>query len=297
MESKVPAHLNNMSLFFRLLVFTLLLSVNGVLMAQYSYPRTDVTTAQPFLQKDLSINLTLTLENASAQTYSLSWEVLDTSSRQLGPNEELHCFVRDQSGLIGVYQGLSTPMTHCDFQSEEKRITVFFKVRDKQFPNSAPSSTDTSHMTVVVQRIDIMRFQCDQSEYEAFKLNLGQNYSSMVTLKNNERILYLSHRNANAMFPNEMPQLGCFYNLTLCLDRYYINRTTGRILPGRRWMARKSVKRLIHNSRLELINPEATYRFKDGIELTGHELIKKRRASTLYFALLENSSTRGIAPY
>lgn len=283
-----------MHLIFRIGLFSTLFALSTSLSAQYSYPRTGVTTIQPFLQLEMDVSLSLTLENASTKTYALSWEVLESSLRKLGSQEELHCFVRDNSGLVGHYQGMSSPMTFCYFQTADKAVDVFFCVRTKQFPiDSSPNRSNI----VNIQRMDYIGFQCDRSEYAAVKLSLKHNHTTAVSLKNNTRILYLSHRNAHAMYPDEMPRMGCFYDMCLCLDRYYINRRTGRILPGRRWMARKSVEGLINRSRLEMIDPDATYRFKDGVELTGAEVIKKRKASMLYFAVSQPSPTRGIAPY
>lgn len=283
-----------MRLVFRIGLLSVLIVHSTSLLAQYSYPRTGVTTIQPFLQLDMEVELSLTLENAATRTYALSWEVLESSLRKLGSQEELHCFVRDNSGLIGYYQGMSSPMTFCYFQTTENTVDIFFCVRPKQFLNS--SSPDRPDI-VQIQRLAHIGFHCDKSEYYPITIKLNRNHTSAVSLKNNTRILQLSHRNEQAMYPDEMPHLGCFYDMCLCLDRYYINRQTGRILPGRRWMARKSVRQLIQRTSLEMIDIDAVYRFNDGVEMTGAEVIKKRKANMLYFSMLEPSQTRGIAPY
>ncbi|MFT4779607.1 MAG: hypothetical protein ACJAU0_002091 [Flavobacteriales bacterium] len=253
----------------------------------------------PFNQIDLEIDLYLVIEDQAQGFYSLAWEVTKSSPRKLGPMAELHCFVWEGDSLIEEYSGLSTPMTYCSFQSNSKKVKVIFEVRNKLFPE--PVKSPERRVTIPLQPVQSPHLlyieACDKSEYRPISLTLRKTMAMRKTLVNNDRIVQLDYVNKGAMIPDEMPHLGCNYQMVLCLDRYYINLKTGRILPGRRWLARKSVRNILRKTELVLLHPSISYTTNANLKISGHRLVKKARLKMEDFDLNQFYSSYMKAPY
>lgn len=293
-----PSHMRVIKYFFFVFV---LLCVSSNSDAQYGSAPHNQSYITPFFQVNIDVELHLTLEDRTTQAYSLRWSVLPTSLRQLTENEELRCFVWDGDSLVAEYSGLHTQQKYCYFNSQSKFVNVIFERRTKLPPPRSAPKQDT------IQRIQVISsplieswmesWHCDKSEFQAIKLKLVPYIQIFTTLQNNKRIVQLDYVNKGAMVPNEMPQIGCPYLMSLCLDRYYINMRTGRILPGRRWLARKSVRNLIDKSELVLIHPSNDYQTTRKEVVSGREMIKKRKIKMENYDLMPFYYASVLAPY
>ncbi len=301
MESYSIPHLSKMKAiqYFSLVAVLFCVSVKSE--AQYGSAPHNQSYITPFFQVDLDVELSLTLEDPDNHTYSLKWSVLPTSLRQLMENEELRCYIWDKDSLVAEYSGLHTQQKYCQFNSQSKSVNVIFETRTKIPPPRPAPKQDT------IQRIQVISsplieswtesWNCDKSEFQAIKLRLEPKTTIKTTLRNNQRIVQLDYVNKGAMVPNEMPQLGCPYRMSLCLDRYYINMRTGRILPGRRWLARKSVRNLIDKTELVLIHPSNDYQTTRKEVVSGREMIKKRKIKLENYELMPFYYASVLAPY
>lgn len=284
--------------FFLAVVF---LCVSSKSDAQYGSAPHNQSYITPFFQVDIDVELSLTPEDPDNHTYSLKWSVLPTSLRQLMENEELRCYVWDEDSLVAEYSGLHTQQKYCSFKSKSKFVNVIFETRGKLLPPRPALRQDTIQTIQAISSLLIENwmgsFPCDKSEFQSIKLKLAAKSTVKTTLRNNQRIVQLDYVNRGAMVPNEMPQIGCPYLMSLCLDRYYINMRTGRILPGRRWLARKSVRNLIDKTELVLIHPSNDYQTTRKEVVSGREMIKKRKIKMENYDLMPFYNASVLAPY
>ena len=270
--------------------------------AQYGFPKYTESYITHFYQEDLEIDFELTLQDPTANAYSLRWMVLSTSKRQLGENQELHCFIWDGDSLIWESNGLNIPRHACSFISQNKSVKVIFEVRNKMVhqPAIRPDENATIRRISIQPITSIQHLQfnlCDESEYQPMRVKLTPYNRWITTLKNNQRIVQLDYSKKGMMFLDEMPQLGCNYQMVLCLDRYYINIKTGKILPGRRWLARKSVQNILRKTELVLLHPLVIYTTYANLKIPGKSLMKKARLNMADFQLTQFYASYPKAPY
>lgn len=243
---------------------------------------------EPFRIDPLEIDCSITLENADIGSYEISWSVpvLDSIARAVGglPRTELHCFVYDSSGLIGSYTGLSTPMQHCDFQTQDSIVEVFFRQRKASYATYYQDSTEIRISTIEYYPFNGSPHR--DSEYESVLLKVNSTTHKKVILFNDTNTVSLSHGTRPRTDPFGQPILGSSFSTVISLDRYYVNLKTGRIATGQRWVDRKGPQKMVRNSeQFLLIVPSVKYVDKNNNEYLGSELIRSRRVKLRRFNL------------
>ena len=296
--------MNNGLKLFPFYCLLLLLPMN--LFAQYSSASSDVGFKRTFDELPLKVEIEIINENIDSNWYALSWvSHLDSVFNIPGqPLEELHCFIRDSKGVVGSYTGQSTPATFCYFQTADEEVSVYFMRRKNKFAignyNSSQSILEDENGTDVVSQMELlpMDWNCNQSEYEVLGLKLKDTYPKAYTLKNNDNILQLTHINKGAMVPDEMPCIGCCgYDIVLVTNRYYLDLKSGKMLKGQQWLNRKTIKKIVNELKLTVINPTAKYENKEGEVFTGQELIKNRKIDIEEFEINVFSQYESNKPY
>ncbi len=199
----------------------------------FEYSKVD-TFSQPPLHLTLDINT----EYAASLFYTLSWSFIPgKNSRILDGTygEELHCFIYDSKGLVGFYQGAQKPELSCEFQTTDRVVDVFFRVR--------PVNEDIGVPGYYQEPIHF----CDYSEFKKIRLIVKHTKSKEMTLYNYTGVVTVRHTNKGAMIPDNMPCTNCCnYDQVLVLSRYYVSATTGKILKGSQWLNRKSITKIIY---------------------------------------------------
>lgn len=236
----------------------------------------------PFQQNELAIEVELEKKSAFENTYALSWNCpLINSQRGKYKDKELHLFVRSKEELLAFYSGDTLRRKTLEFETQGKEVFLFFQMRDKirYFPKQKRVVKDGLAMEVIQPQLMIsLLSNCDESEFKKVKLSLEKEGAFPFLLQNNEAIVFMFYINKNAMIPNEMPKMGCQYDRTLCLTRFYLNADTGRILKGQQWLNRKGIRRLCE-ARIPLypIDPQQIIKDDNGNIFLAKALIKKRK--------------------
>lgn len=250
----------------------------------FEYSKVD-TFSQPPLHLTLDINT----EYAASWFYTLSWSFIPgKNSRILDGTygEELHCFIYDSKGLVGFYQGAQKPELSCGFQTTDRVVDVFFRVRPVNEDIGVPGYyQEANHF-------------CDYSEFKKIRLIVKHTKSKEMTLYNNTGVVTVRHTNKGAMVPDNMPCTNCCnYDQVLVLSRYYVSATSGKILKGSQWLNRKSLYKIVNELQLVQIDPSFSYFDNKGNKYSGQELIEQHHVPTDLFDMKQFSEVVDIIPY
>jgi hypothetical protein len=248
---------------------------------------------ESFKVSRLEIECSIIAEDVALDYYEISWSVplidsIAKSNNEL-PNMELHCFVYDSSGLIGYYKGLSTPMQHCSFQTNDSLVEVFFRWRRMPYSYYSEDSTE-----IRISRLNVNPFNKTPHrgyEFESVHLPVNSTINRKLTLVNDTNTVLISGRNdTDGRIGNYdaygMPILGDVFNFycIISLDKYYLNRKTGRIATGQKWLDRKGPKRISQNAdHFLLVSPSVKYLDDDNNQYLGSVLIDKGRVKLKRF--------------
>jgi hypothetical protein len=254
---------------------------------------------QPFDLKPLEIECSITHEIPDLDLFEISWHVplIDSIAKSEGqlPSTELHCFVYDSSGMIGFYTGLSTSMQHCDFQTKDSIVEVFFRWR--RIP-CAYYNQDS--VEIIVSYLELSPFNKTAhrgSEFESFRLPVHSTINRKLTLLNDPntvRISYGTDSRIDRYDPLGHPyaNIGFGYSGVVTLDRYYISLKTGRIATGQKWINRKGIRKVVQKGdQYVLVSPSIKYVDKNYNQYSGAELIKARRIKLEKFDLNQFKKT------
>ena len=243
---------------------------------------------ETFDLKPLEIECTITCEDAALDLFEISWSVpsIDSIARAEGrlPNTELHCFVYDSSGIIGFYEGLSTPMRHCSFQTQDSMVEVFFRWR--RIPYYADSQ-DSMEVSVSVLRINPFDKTSHRgTEFESLHLPINSTTKRKLTLLNDTNTVCISYGIRSTVDSYGQPKLGFSCSGVITLDRYYLSLKTGRIATGQKWIERKGIRKIVQNGdQYILVSPSMKYVDENNKQYSGAELIKARRIKLKKFDL------------
>lgn len=246
----------------------------------------------------ISVEVEIIPEDIDSGWYALVWtsrldSVFDIPGQ---PLEEFHVFVRDSKGVIGQYTGQSTPMHFFYFRTDEKEVSVFFMKRKNLF--AAYRADADENDTTQVWMIQMMEDACDQSEYSKVVLKVEDEYPRKLTLQENTNVITLTHINKGAMVPDEMPCVGCCgYDKVLVLVRFYLDPSSGKILRGRQWFNRKSIRKLVNEIDLLVINPTNSYEDQSGEEWSGQSLIDAGKIDMPTFDPFVFAHVNSLLPY
>jgi hypothetical protein len=264
------------SLFVSLLVF-----FTSSLLAQ------DFEIIDSFDLPPLEIRCTITSENSDKNLYEISWKsnYIDSIAASKGelPYMELHCFVYDSKGLVGYYKGLSTPLRHCSFTTRDTLVKAFFRLRRMKFnPNDSSNfviSTLYNHsLTSTPHR---------GHEYESVLLSTNSTSNKKITLTNDENTVLIKYGDHPRLDGIGYPTIiGFAVGIVISLDRFYLNRKTGRIRTGKSWIDKKGIKKMVidHNQYL-LVYPFKKYIDKEQHEFLGYELIEQGKIKLKEFRI------------
>jgi hypothetical protein len=243
---------------------------------------------EPFDVSPLEIECSITYEDAELDYYSISWSVplIDSIAKAEGelPRTELHCFVRDSSGIIGFYRGLSTPMQFCYFQTKDSIVEVFFRLRRMSYTRDSITIIGATNGTYWK---DIFTKSSHRgSEFERVLLSVNSTKNRKLILLNDTNTVLISHGTRPSIDPYGQPKLGSIFSSVISLDRYYISIKTGRIATGQKWIDRKGPGKIVRNSdQFILVVPSVKYVDKKNNHYQGSEFIKSGRVKLKRFNL------------
>jgi hypothetical protein len=248
----------------------------------------DFERVETFDVNPLEIEYSISYADVELDYYEISWSVplIDSISKAEGqlPYLELHCFVRDSSGMIGFYEGLSTPMQYCNFQTNDSIVEVFFRLRKIPFSSSNAGSVDGR---ISVKTKGPTEPSHRNFEYESVRLNLNSPTNRKVTLLNDTNVVIISYGTRSSMDPLGMPIAGSIdaYGV-ISLDRYYLNIKTGRIATGQKWIDQKGPRKICQNiDQFLLVSPSIKYADENNNQYLGSELISAGRVKIKRFNL------------
>ena len=249
---------------------------------------------EPLDLSPLNIECSITLEDGEDDYYSIYWSVplIDSIAKAEGelPRTELHCFVRDSSGVFGYYTGLSAPMQFCYFQTKDSTVEVFFRWRRIPYAYYTQDSTE-----IIVSALRLSPFDKTShrgSEFESVLLSVHSTTNRKLTLLNDTntvRISYGTHSRIDRYDPLGHPYalpIGSIYSGVITLDRYYVSMKTGRIATGKQWVDRKGPKKMVQNyDQFILVSPSKHYINKNNKHYLGSALIQSGRVNLRRFNL------------
>ena len=264
--------------------------------------------AQEFEQIDLfkvpslEIECSIICEDVELDYYDISWRVpiidsIAKSNNEL-PNSELHCFVYDSSKLIGYYKGLSAPMQYCSFQTKDSIVEVFFRWVRMPYSYYYQDSTE-----IVISRLEFNSLNKASHrgyEFESVCLPIHSTNNRKLTLMNDTNTVLISgnfhsDRGISRFDPYGMPisePISFHPYCIISLDRYYLNKKTGRIATGQKWIDRKGSKRISRNAdQFLLVSPSIKYVDVDNHLYLGSELINKGSVKLREFNIEDFIST------
>jgi hypothetical protein len=245
------------------------------------YP-SHISSVRPSVQEDL--NIMLGISQIDSSRYEISWNQLYLESNKLkfgDKYEYLRCYVFDSKGLAGsnVYD-VENIDTLCRFKTTDSQIRVVFQKRSKVHRpdiTTVQKKKKPGQMEVVTpsQLLKELNFNCDYSEFEPIHITVCSKMPTELTLKNSASVVALTFINKHALNPDRMPQMGCTYDQVFHLDRYYMSMKSGKILSGKRWLHRKSIRKLC-DMEFQLILPFQSYKKINGDVVIGSGMIKRK---------------------
>jgi hypothetical protein len=253
---------------------------------------------QPFDLKPLEIECSITCEIPDLDLFEISWTVprIDSIAKAEGqlPSTELHCFVYDSSGMIGYYTGLSAPMQHCDFQTKDSIVEVFFRWRRIPYAYYNQDSVE-----IMVSSLELSPFNKTSyrgSEFESIHLPLYSTTNRKLTLLNDTNTVRISSgthsRDRYDPLGHPYANVALGYSGVITLDRYYLSLKTGRIATGQKWINRKGIRKIAQKGdQYVLVSPSMQYVDKNNNQYSGAELVKARRIKLEKFDLNQFKKT------
>lgn len=239
---------------------------------------------QPFDLKPLEIECSITCEIPDLDLFEISWHVplinsIVKAEGQL-PSTELHCFVYDSSGMIGHYEGLSTPMQHCDFKTKDSVVEVFF--RWGRIPYTYYNKDSVEIMVSSLYMSPFNKTSYRGSEFESIHLSLYSTTYRKLTLLNDTNTVRISYgtysRDRNDPIGHPYTHVDLGYSGVITFDRYYLSLRTGRIATGQKWINRKGIRKIVQKGdRYVLVSPSIKYVDKKNNQYSGAELVEARR--------------------
>jgi hypothetical protein len=183
-----------------------------------------------------------------------------------GWTEALHVRVSDNRGMIAWYRGLSTPMTHVGFVTQQDTVEV------------AVSRADWSGGT--------------GCQYLPFSVPLVIGPSNVrdttLTLFPDPDQYYLRYRDAQDLLINVQDPMSAEYPWTpIHQDTWYLNRLDGRIRSGAWWLENRSVRYLADVAEWMILEPNWHYNLPEQTPQRGHWWLQQKRLSRADAATLE----------
>lgn len=205
----------------------------------------------------LNIPVFISSQNGS---FKIDWEAIEEKKKgKRRPLKEIHCIVRDNTGIVGHYEGNDSILSHCAFSTDTPIVSVEFFIkyyqigldpriqcRYKPVDVKLPTSEDNIiNQTIQVQPDhDMFVFRCLEESYSAKRLNgllLGPR-ASYINVKN-----------------------------------YYLNVKKRRISTGDSWLRKLSFCTLKNRHGFVRIDPDYYYIDKKRNIYSGRELIKLKK--------------------
>ena len=307
------------------LVFSLLLLVEFV-NAQSARKNTSWYLPYYVAPNEIRLNIIfegiIKIQDTELKSYSLSWEDtmgLKQNTPFYNKRYELKVIVRDKDTIVGNYTGLSTPMTHCNFSTNSKDVFVHFWLAKNQFYDRnhrhqadtsaneftiSPSTNKVSIDIISINKIGLIDIFPVWGEYTPIKIDLTKinrniidSYDKKkVVLDLNQNIVALDYMNKGALNPDPMPHMGPNYQKVMALNRYQMDRKTGKIKKGKHWISLKGIRKCCEID-FAIIDPHLLYKDKAGNQFSGESLIRKRKLELSQFHYYEFKSIFESLPY
>lgn len=283
----------------------------------------NISWYQPYFVPSNEVKLSIIYEgilnykNTELKWYSIYWQDTLGVKQGFSPYNrpyELKIIVRSRDAIVGRYTGLSTQMTYCNFITNAKKVTIHFWMDKNQFYTKEISTRQDSDSVnskdrglLRIETINASEFGEMfklRSEYDAIKINLtktNQNIidgydKKVVKLESNPNIVWLDYINKGALNPDPMPRIGPNYKSVMALNRYLLNRETGKIKKGKRWLLLKGVRKCCKID-FAVIDPQLEYKDKYGNKKYGKSLIKSKKIDLKSYHYSEFRSIYNCLPY
>ncbi|MBL6668417.1 MAG: hypothetical protein ISP69_07045 [Crocinitomicaceae bacterium] len=260
---------------------------------------------------------TLNYKNTELKSYSISWQDTIGVKKGFSPQNrpyELKMIVRSADTIVGSYTGLSTQLRSCNFITNAKEVTIHFWLDKNQFyTKKVPRKLDSDSIKakdkdfIAIEAINALEFSemfKTRSEYDAIKINLNKTNQNIidgydhktVILELNPNIVWLDYINKRALNPDPMPRMGPTYKNVMALNRYLLNRETGKIKKGKHWLLFNGVRKCCEID-FAIIDPQLEYKDKSGNTFSGKSLVKSKKIDLNSFHYNEFKSIYNCLPY
>lgn len=276
-------------------LFCLFYCFGSLALSGQAYERIDTFKVSP-----LDIECAIIAEDIALDFFILSWQVplIDSIAKAEGylPRMELHCFVYDASGMIGSYTGLSTPMSHCTFQTKDSLVEVFFRLKTIPY---AVYDHDPIDIIVSLENALFLKAHRRGPEFESLHFPVHATSNRKFTLMNDTNTVCVSYGTRASIDPDGMPIRASRAYSVISLDRYYVSLKTGRIASGQKWIDRKGPRHMVRNSdRFLLVVPSVEYVDRKQHAYRGADLISRGKMRLRKFDLEQlNTADKENYPY
>lgn len=205
----------------------------------------------------LEVPISVVQHTTESSTYQLEWKSIEANKPgRRRPLKEIHCVVRDNSGIIAHYEGGDSIMSHCSFQTNQQTVSVEFSIKYYQI------GVDP-------------RLQC---RYEPIKLNLpdskDKQISKTVRVMPDQDIYVFRcpDQNYSSKYIDAflLGPKASYINI----EDFYLNKRKRRILSADDWLKKLSFCTLKNRHGFVRIDPHYYYKDKQNNTYLGSELIQ-----------------------
>ena len=193
-----------------------------------------------------------TIREAGDSLFVLAWD------EPLRWSQALYVDIYDERGLINWYHGLSTPMTHVGFLTQQDTVQIVVSHVDWE------GGTGCRFLPMSVP------------------LDIGPDNvrDTVLSLFLDARQLYLRYDDPQDVFIGlDDPMPGRYSWTALHLDGWYLNRLDGRIRSGAWWIQNRTVRYLANVAEWMIIEPNWHYYLPDAAPQTGQWWLQQKRLS------------------
>ena len=181
-----------------------------------------------------------------------------------------------------------------DIGNSRIKIAIFNK--DELIYNEV--ITNDSFVETAINLIE--KFNCKNAIISAVgilnKSEIDQIKAKIKVIELNPNIVWLDYINKGALNPDPMPRMGPTYKNVMALNRYLLNRETGKIKKGKHWLLFNGVRKCCEID-FAIIDPQLEYKDKSGNTFSGKSLVKSKKIDLNSFHYNEFKSIYNCLPY
>ncbi len=241
----------------------------------------------PAFVETMEIELEVICEDREKNFFVITWK--DTLGASKGFNVinrplELHCTVRNDTGVLDYYRGLSTSRNFLSIVSSDSTVKLYFAPGISMFsPEDRSGVLSFDQLTL-------------HAEYMPIEVSLNQKGKQKILLEYNPDIVVLAWEESSAPRPDPVLQLGNKFRKHIALKRYYLNTEDGKIKTGKKYLKKFGSMKMASTD-LRIVDPQKVYRHKTEGSVQGAQLIKQSKLELEQFNLGDFQPFEDSLPY